>query len=162
MTAWRYVMDPKFAALVEHLAPKCAALAAMKPLEYGALPADMPKAGVYMFSTPTEHLYVGRTNNLRTRYNDHCGAGATYNKAAFAIKLARIETGLKATYRTDGSVKSLMQQSPEFVAAFNNAKALIRTFEYRYVEEADPDRQALLEIYCTVVLGAKHNDFKNH
>ena len=31
--------------------------------------------------------------------------------------------------------------------------------EYRYVEEADKNRQALLAIYCAVVLGTPYNDF---
>jgi len=156
-------MDPKFVALVEKLAPKCASLAAMKPLKYGELPAGMPKAGIYMFSTPAENLYVGRSDDLRGRYGRHCRPGATDRQAAFAFKLARIETGYtKATYVAgEGSRKWLMEQR-EFVAAFTNAKRLIRTLEYRYVEEADPNRQALLEIYCTIVLGAKHNDFENH
>jgi hypothetical protein len=156
-------MDRKFAALVEHLAPKCAALAAMRPLKYGELRADMPKAGVYMFSTPTEHLYVGRSDDLRGRYGRHCRPGATDRQAAFAFKLARIETGYtEATYVAgEGSRRWLMEQ-PAFAAAFTNAKALIRTLEYRYVEESDANRQALLEIYCTIVLGAKHNDFQNH
>jgi hypothetical protein len=152
-------MDPKFAKLVEHLAPKYEALVAMQPVRNGAIPAKM--SGIYMFSTPVEHLYVGRANDLRNRYKNHCGG--TSNHAAFAFKLARIETGnIKATYVAGkGSRKWLMEQ-PAFVAAFTNAKALIRTLEYRYVEEADPNRQALLEIYCTIVSGAKHNDFENH
>jgi hypothetical protein len=32
------------------------------------------------------------------------------------------------------------------------AKERIRAMEYRYIEEADQNRQALLEIYCAVVL----------
>ena len=37
-----------------------------------------------------------------------------------------------------------------FAAAFMAAKERIRKMEYRYVEEADQNRQALLEIYCAV------------
>ncbi len=43
-------MDPKFAALVETLAPKLERLLAAPPLAYGALPRDMPKSGVYLFT----------------------------------------------------------------------------------------------------------------
>jgi len=58
-------MDPKFARLVEDLAPKLARLIAMPPLRYGALPRTTPKSGVYLFSEAGRHLYVGRSNDLR-------------------------------------------------------------------------------------------------
>jgi len=32
----------------------------------------------------------------------------------------------------------------------------------RVVEEADPLRQALLEMYVAIALDAKYNDFDNH
>ena len=32
----------------------------------------------------------------------------------------------------------------------------------RFVEETDPVRQALLEIYVAAVLGTPYNDFDNH
>jgi hypothetical protein len=44
-------MDPKFAALVETLAPKLERLLAMPPLAYGALPRGMPQSGVYLTFT---------------------------------------------------------------------------------------------------------------
>jgi hypothetical protein len=51
---------------------------------------------------------------------------------------------------------------PLFAAAFAAAKQRIRGMEYRYVEEADQNRQALLEIYCAVVLATPYNDFGTH
>ena len=49
-----------------------------------------------------------------------------------------------------------------FLAAFDAAKARIRAMELRYVEETDPVRQMLLEVYVAVVLKTPHNDFDNH
>jgi hypothetical protein len=51
---------------------------------------------------------------------------------------------------------------PVFAAAFAAARERIRGLEYRYVEEADQNRQALLEIYCAVVLATPSNDFGTH
>jgi len=51
---------------------------------------------------------------------------------------------------------------PAFAAAFTAAKQRIRAMEYRYVEEADQNRQARHEIYCAVVLGTPYNDFGTH
>jgi hypothetical protein len=49
-----------------------------------------------------------------------------------------------------------------FNAAFKAAKARIRAMDYRFVEETDQNAQALLEIYCTLVLKARYNDFNTH
>jgi hypothetical protein len=50
-------MNPKFAALVETLAPpKLEQLLAMPPLAYGTLPRDMPKSDVYLFTEAGRHL----------------------------------------------------------------------------------------------------------
>jgi hypothetical protein len=51
---------------------------------------------------------------------------------------------------------------PAFEQAFRDAKARIREMEYRFVEEADQNRQALLEIYCAIVLATFYNDFGTH
>jgi hypothetical protein len=45
---------------------------------------------------------------------------------------------------------------------FNAAKARIRQMEFRFVEETDQNSQSLLEIYCTLALNAKYNDFDTH
>jgi hypothetical protein len=42
------------------------------------------------------------------------------------------------------------------MAIAEEAKARIRAMEYRYVEERKQNRQALLEIYCAVVLGTPY------
>ncbi|MFN7263885.1 MAG: hypothetical protein ACK5T5_03010, partial [Phenylobacterium sp.] len=49
-----------------------------------------------------------------------------------------------------------------FKAAFDAAKAKVRAMEFRYVEETDPIRQSVLEIYCAVALETPFNDFDNH
>jgi hypothetical protein len=155
-------VDSKFSALVDALAPKLDRLLAMPPLRYGALPRDMPASGVYLFTEAGRHLYVGRSNTLRGRHSRHCRPGATHRQAAFAFQLAREKTGYReATYRPAGGRSWLMEQ-PNFRAAFEEAKGRIRAMEYRYVEEADQNKQALLEIYCAVVLATPYNDFGTH
>jgi hypothetical protein len=156
-------MDPKFAALVETLAPKLDRLLAMQPLEYGALPRRMPRSGVYLFSEGGQHLYVGRSNALRGRHGRHCGPGATHRQAAFAFQLAWEATGRTTAYRRAGAGSRVgLMLDPVMAAAFVAAKERIRAMEYRYVEEANQNRQALLEIYCAVVLGTPYNDFGTH
>jgi len=156
-------MDSFFAELMETLVPKLDALMNSEPYRHGSLPRGMPPKGIYLFSENDVPLYVGRSNKLRNRYRGHCSPGATHHSATFALILARIETNrLKASYKPGpDSVKGLMA-IPSFNDAFQRAKARIRTMDYRFIEETDQNRQALLEIYCAVVLRTPHNDFGTH
>lgn len=122
----------------------------------------MPESGVYPFSIGDDHLYVGRSNNIRRRYALHTRPGSPHNQATLAFLIARHETNnLRAAYRTKGGRAWLVQQ-PEFLTAFQSAKEGVGQMDFRFVEENDPNRQALLEIYAAVALDAKYNDFHNH
>ena len=156
-------MHPTFAKLLEGLHPKFEELLRNAPCRYGNLPKTMPKQGVYLFSEGGNYLYVGRSNKIRLRYGRHCNPGATHRMAAFAFKLAREATGrTTASYKAgDDSRKGLML-NPEFRPAFDAAKARIRQMDFRFVEESDQNAQALLEIYCTLALNARYNDFDTH
>ena len=156
-------MDQKFAAFVETLTPKLTQLLTMTPLRYGELPRDMPLSGVYVFSEGGTHLYVGRSNNLRSRHGRHCRPGATHRQAAFAFQLARHQTGLKAaSYKPGSGSRAGLIEQPAFLEAFVSAKARIRQMDYRFVAESDQTCQALLEIYCSVALATPFNDFGTH
>jgi hypothetical protein len=80
---------------------------------------------------------------------------------AFAFQLAR-----ESNWQNEGVVKGAdrkgLMEDPVFKAAFMAAKARIRNMDYRFVEETDQNTQALLEIYCAVVLSTPYNDFKTH
>jgi len=156
-------MDAKFAGLVDQLAPKFAIFLAKQPVRNGQLPRGMPSSGIYLFSENGRHLYVGRSNNLRRRYGLHCRPSAEGGQASFAFLLAREATGkTKAPYRSGEDSRAGLMLSSEFGDAFRDAKLRIREMDYRFVEEADQNRQALLEIYCAVVLPTHYNDFGTH
>jgi predicted GIY-YIG superfamily endonuclease len=153
-------MEPRFADLVDGLAPKLEHLRSMNPLRYGQLPMNMPEKGVYLFSEVKTHLYIGRSNVLRKRYHRHF---RSHRGAAFAFLIARRETGrLEASYRKGEDSRDGLMKDKVFSDAFAAAKLRMREMDYRYVEEEDPVRQALLEIYCAVVLETPFNDFGTH
>ena len=156
-------MDSKFASHVKALKPQLERLLAMAPITPVTLPTKMPRKGVYLLSDGNNHLYVGRSNDIKKRIGRHARPGATHRMAAFAFRLAREATGnLKATYKKNEGSRSALMEDEKFVAEFGSAKARIRTMNLRFVEENDPVRQALLEIYVAVVLNTPYNDFDNH
>ncbi len=156
-------MDAAFVAHVEALRPKLEQLLAMSPVKPTRLPKEMPAAGVYLLLEAGRPLYVGRSNSIRRRIGRHCRPGATHRMAAFAFRLAREATGnLIATYKKGAGSRADLMKDEAFITAFTNAKARIRAMDLRFVEEADPTRQALLEIYVSVVLSTPYNDFDTH
>lgn len=134
----------------------------MEPVTVATLPRNMPLSGIYLFSEDNQHLYVGRTNTIRKRLQNHCRASSGHNSATFAFRLTRKLTGqTNPTYTEEGS-RSFLQAHPEFSPVFTVQKERVRNMSVRYVSEPDPLRQALLEMYVSVSLQTPHNDFDNH
>jgi hypothetical protein len=155
-------MNPNFQELLESLDPMLHELIESRPVRYADLPRHMPQRGIYLFSEGAQNLYVGRTNRLRERLRGHCAPGSTHVTAAFAFRIARLETGkTKASYRREGSRADLVNDA-DFGPAFTRARERLRSMDIRYVEERDPIRQNLLEVYVAVVLKTPFNDFENH
>lgn len=67
----------------------------------------------------------------------------------------------KAAYNSKSSRPALAKQRG-FRGAFAAAKTRVREMNVRFVEEADPLRQALLEMYVAIVLKTPYNDFETH
>jgi hypothetical protein len=150
-------MNELFRQHVEQLHGKFEVLMRMEPVTLAGLPRKVPQSGIYLFSEGQLHLYVGRSKRLRERLRYHCGSA---KDAPFAFKLARELTGnIKAAYSTEGSRSQLLSDD-KFLVAFQTSKDRIRQMDIRFVEEADSNRQALLEIYATISLAAPYNDFR--
>lgn len=156
-------MYEEFQTHIDALQPKLQELLAMPAVKPTQLPRQMPKAGVYLLSEAGEFLYVGRSNDIKGRIGRHSRPGATHRMAAFAFRLARHATGqLVPSYKKGAGSREALMSDPLFLMAFEAAKARICAMDLQYVEEIDPVRQCLLEVYVAVVLKAKHNDFDNH
>lgn len=157
-------MNPDFKKTVDALHPLFMQLKESRPVEIAKFSTKPKRAGVYLFSeVETGPLYVGRSNDIRGRFGRHCNPGATHRQAPFAFKLAREETGrVIASYMADENSRDALIRDPVFLQAFTDAKYRIRAMEFRYVVEADPVRQCLLEVYCAVSLKTPYNDFDNH
>ncbi len=54
------------------------------------------------------------------------------------------------------------EKDPTFKGAFERAKKRISQMNVRILEERDPIRQYLLEIFVAMSAGGKYNDFDTH
>ena len=151
----------EFYRLIDDIHAKYEKLISMTPIKANEIINDTPKGGVYLFSENGKGLYVGRTKRkIKERLKDHYNKSS--NDAPFAFRLAREATGyLKASYKKEGSQKELLK-NPQYRKAYDNAKERISDIDVRYIGEADPVRQALLEIYVAFLTEAKYNDFDTH
>lgn len=149
-------MDDKFRRVVESLHPAFECLRASTPYKKGT-GASLPKKGVYLFMEKGKAIYVGRSNNIPRRHGNH-----TQRKSR--TSLARLIARKAIYYRSDyrKGAKDRLLNNPKYQPALERAKKRIMAMEFRAVEEKDQTKQALLEIYCAVVLGARYNDFGNH
>lgn len=155
-------MNERFEELVTKLDSRLDSLMAMQPVRTTDLPGPMPDAGIYLFSEDGKHLYVGRSNRLRSRLQEHSRPSSMHNRAQFAFAIARKKTKKTIpSYKMQGS-RSKLEKDEEFAQAFKEAKERVRQMDIRFVEEKDPLRQALLEIYVAVALDTKYNDFETH
>jgi len=160
-------LNERFAQIVAQLPERFENLMSMAPVKNGSIRPDMKGSGVYLFSEKAVRgdvpLYVGRTDRLDKRYREHTGRSSDHNKAPFAFRLARIETGkLRASYSRGGETRSALMANPDFLAVFRSCLERVSAMDFRYVLEPDPTTQCLLEVYCSVALQSEHNTWKNH
>jgi len=148
-------MNDAFRKFVESLHPSFERLIAMTPVTPASLPKNAPRSCIYLFSEADCHLYVGRTRNLRQRMRQH-------NQAALAFKLACEGCGKTPVRYVKDEGRARLAEDAEFISAFTTAKCRVRAMDLRFVEELEPTRQALLEIYVSVALRTPYNDFNTH
>jgi hypothetical protein len=153
-------MHEAFHTFTDNLHPKFEALMAQTPVKDGVLRPEFKGSGVYLFSERGQSLYVGRTRDVRKRFGQHTRVSSGHNGAPFAFKLARHATGIvKSDYKPGDTSRAGLLLNADFSRAFAEAIERVRRMEFRFVEEVDPTRQCLLEVYVSVVCGSPYNDF---
>lgn len=161
-------MHESFRNTVESLAPSFKLLMSMPSIYGERFPLNKPRkeklAGVYLMSDGEDHLYVGRSNDIAARFYAHRRKSSGDEVAPFAYRLACITSGRVEINYTSGhpDTRKMKMADANFKIHFAQAKERIRLMSFRYVEEPDPVKQAILEVYCAVVLGTPHNTFDNH
>ena len=137
----------------------------------GYLPQKISGPGIYVFYEHYEHtdkaIYVGRTNDMRKRLQQHARPKAGHNSAALAFRIAYRRSGPQTSAGGSKITRAELQRIPEFEKNFRTAKIEVRGMGMRAVRIKDPIEQAVFEVYAAVHLGTTvqhggYNDFKNH
>ncbi|HNT26694.1 MAG TPA: GIY-YIG nuclease family protein [bacterium] len=124
--------------------------------------SEAPTKGIYVFYKKGKPQYVGRTNRMKDRLQEHGRNSSNHNSAQFAFLLARKQASGKGIEIRNIPRKEL-EKEPEFKKLFIAAKDEVRHMEVRCVEIKDPVTQALFEIYAHLELAThEYNDFDNH
>ena len=124
--------------------------------------------GVYVFYENEKAIYLGRSDDIRSRLLMHSRESSDDNAASFAFLLAKeelreyIEEKRKKLNKKKLSRKELFKIF-KFKEAFKKAKERIKKMSIRCVEIENPIKQATFEIYAASILGTlKYNSFENH
>lgn len=150
-------MDSNFASLVESFPAKLEELLKQEKVKISDIPTQPIVSGIYLLSERNNDLYIGRSVNIRRRLR--LQAFGAHNQSSFAFLLARHKTGSETSYSGKGTRKELMKLK-SFVNAFEEAQERIQKMDVRFVEESDPVKQCLLEVYAAIALKTEFNSFK--
>lgn len=125
----------------------------------------VPECGVYVFYEAQTALYVGRSDRMRERIQEHGRDGSKHSSASFAFLLATDEARRQGI--DCGLPRAVLEQHADFVPVFRRAKARVRKMKVRVVETSNDIEQAIFEIYAALSLQTTreqggYNDFENH
>ena len=121
----------------------------------------LPKRAIYVFYENDDPLYVGRSNRLRLRLQEHGRPSSERNTATFAFLLAAEEVGKRGLI-FQSMQKTAWKNVPEFRELFRRAKDRVSKMKVRVVEVTDPVDQTVFEVYAALALGTPYNDFETH
>jgi predicted GIY-YIG superfamily endonuclease len=155
-------LDERFAASIGDLHDRLQVLLRCPPFVFDAKPKKLPLRAVYLFSDGDTPLYIGRTKKLRQRLGNHCRKSSRANQSSFAFQLAREAAGVTERSNSGPTTREELMKDDSFNAGFQASKLRLNAMDIRYVEEPDPVKQALLEIYCAIALETPYNDFDTH
>lgn len=120
---------------------------------------NLPKMGIYVFYENDLPIYVGRTNRMKKRLNEHSKNSSRHTSATFAFNLAK-EKAKDTTIDLNQRRKDL-EADPLFSKIYTQEKERVSKMKIKVIEIEDPVVQTLFEVYVHLELNTK-NEFKNH
>jgi hypothetical protein len=122
---------------------------------------DIPKSGIYVFYRDGKPLYVGRSNRMKQRIQEHGRPSSDHYSATLAFNIAKEKVGYKRSEHRLAT-RGEFEKAPGFEKAFFLARKQVAEMQVRVIEIKDQIEQALFEIYAHLALNTKYNDFDTH
>ena len=122
---------------------------------------DIPEKGVYVFYENGKPLYVGRSNRLKGRIQEHGRPSSDHYSATLAFSMAKEEVKYKRNEHRLVT-RNELEKAPGFEKAFFLARKQVAEMQVKAVEIEDQITQALFEIYAALTLNTQYNDFSTH
>lgn len=122
---------------------------------------SIPKQGVYAFYHDDKPVYVGRSNNLKSRIQQHGRPSSRHNSATLAFNIAK-EIMERNNQIPKFITRKELEEAPGFNQAFFLARNTVAQMKIRAIEIKDQIEQAMFEIYAALALNTRYNDFGTH
>ena len=153
-------MNEEFSSLVRQL-PELLERLSKSPLRPWDNLGSLPLKGVYVFHEGGKPIYVGRTDNMKRRLQQHGRPSSTHNSAPFAFNIAKSEAAGKGI--STNMTRSELENDPRFDALFRRAKQRVSKMNVRVIDIDDPIMQSLFEVYASIALETReYNYFDTH
>jgi len=122
---------------------------------------DIPKKGIYVFFEHGNPIYVGRSNYIKERIQQHGRPSSGHNSAPFAFNLAKGAAKRKGIDVNKN--RNELEEDPAFLDLFKKAKERVSLMSVQVIEIDDPILQTLFEVYASIALNTtKYNYFETH
>ena len=121
----------------------------------------IPEKGIYVFFEEGRPIYVGRSNRMKCRIQEHGRPSSTHNSAPFAFNVAKKAAGKKGVDVSEKRAE--LEKDQTFAPLFSEAKERVSRMWVRVIEIDDPILQTLFEVYaCIALRTTEYNDFDTH
>lgn len=151
-------MSRIFLILINYIHKKYKLLKKSSKYKIKSIPKDCPVGGVYMFSVKGKVLYVGRTKRkISVRLKGHI---SNAGDCPLAWRMTKPTLGGEVSTYKKGERKIDYLKKRKVRHLYKAAKKRISNMNVQYIEEKDPFKRAILEIYTSFVTNSKYNEFK--
>jgi len=152
-------MNNKFKEIIDQF-PELMQQLVDSPLRQRNSLGDIPKKGIYVFYENEKPIYVGRSNRMKDRIQEHGRKSSYHNTATFAFILAKKitnEQGIDIKKNRDA-----LESDSTFSDIFIKQKERVSRMNVRVIEINDPIIQTIFEVYVSMELNTEYNDFDTH
>lgn len=152
-------MNAEFQKIIDTLPARMVTLN-NSPLYARSDSRQFPHKGIYVFFEEGQPLYVGRSDSMKNRIQQHSRPSSGHNSASFAFILAKEivkKSGTDVTQSREG-----LEQDPVFGRIYLTMKERVWKMQIRVVSIEDPIEQTFFEVYAALELKTPYNEWGTH